>query len=496
MNKDTNSFPYSGLYTQRLRPIAPSVRESCDGRVFHYSERHLHCVWADPAYRPKTFRSADGEEVSVIDPGRWNMEAGPDFTDATLSIGPGSRHIKGDVEVHVNPNDWIKHSHSKDPRYKRIIAHVTYFDGTLPAENLPGGAVQISLHDALKTNPMFCFDNIDITAYPYSTITSPPPCRQILSSWSGDEKISLIEAEGEHRLMTKASRMAAAIKEYGKEQVLYEEIMCALGYKHNKAAFRNLARRVPWNSLRSISDGNASKSYTLLLGVSGLLPSRMLSKWDSETKSFVRHLWDNWWKMQTSVEHLLMDKTSWRIAGLRPQNHPLRRLAAAAALFGSDFNIHSRLLSLDLSSKKNCFKAINSLFHEACRMKYWDCRLSFSGKIQPEPVCLLGEHRIAAIISNVIVPYLAASGIDPGNLLSDLPEEDDNSLSRQAAFTILGRDYNPSLYKPGLRQQGLLRIFQDFCLANKECETCEFARSLKEHSRQAAQTETMREAKL
>ena len=39
--------------------------------------------------------------------------------------------------------------------------------------------------------------------------------------------------------------MTSAIRERGREQVLYEELMGALGYKHNRLPFRKIATLLP-----------------------------------------------------------------------------------------------------------------------------------------------------------------------------------------------------------------------------------------------------------
>jgi hypothetical protein len=96
----------------------------------------------------------------------------------------------------------------------------------------------------------------------------------------------------------------------------------------------------------------------------------------------------------------------------------------------------------------------------------------------------MGTQRIAAIVSNVIVPFLAALGnrqvMHPA-LLSRLPPEEDNQIIRQTAHNLLGPDHNPDLYRSSLRQQGLIQIFHDFCLTDRSrCENCALLKSLAE----------------
>lgn len=492
MSMQEEYFSRAHLYRDLRMSPGRTVREArADERTFSYSERHLQCVWFDSAWRPENLRSADGEEVMVEDPGRWNLEAGPDFLDAVLRVGPERRRIEGDVEVHIRPAEWQGHDHSNDPGYARVIAHVTYFPG-LPAacdtsrtlstmsKHLPPGATEIFLRDALKADPSFCFESIDVTAYPYATLPgTTPACAKILASWPPEDRNALLEAAGEERLRMKADRMIDGIEEWGKDQLFYEEIMCSLGYKHNRAPFRQLARLLTLETVREEAGHDVIKAYSLLLGSAGLLPVKSSTRWESETRSFVRLLWDNWWKQRSRREHSIMSKATWRLSGIRPQNHPVRRLAAASAVFTRKKSLLSQLAALDTANPQSWLRKAESIIQQAAAMDYWDRRLSFSGKKRNSDLALIGSRRIAAMLSNVVIPFLAATGVPVTPLLSHLPPEQDNSLIRHTAFALFGRDYNPALHRKGLRQQGLLQIFHDFCINNKTaCRACPLPRSL------------------
>ncbi len=132
--------------------------------AFDYTERHVKCVWFAPEFRPVELRTLRGEPVIVEKPGRWNLEKGPDFLGAVLLVGRERRRISGDIEIHVQSADWLRHGHASDPAYARVIAHVTYFPGLLPPSSLPPGAVQISLEDGLFRNPYFSFESVDVSA--------------------------------------------------------------------------------------------------------------------------------------------------------------------------------------------------------------------------------------------------------------------------------------------------------------------------------------------
>jgi hypothetical protein len=91
-------------------------------------------------------------------------------------------------------------------------------------------------------------------------------------------------------------------------------------------------------------------------------------------------------------------------------------------------------------------------------------------------MALIGPGRAAALLSNAILPWMVAG--DDGDwlgedVLKELPAEDDNRYIRHMAHALFGHDHNPNLYRTGLRQQGMLQVFHDFCLnGSGGCKAC------------------------
>lgn len=470
-------FTRAPLYPGRQAP-AGSVREiPPSARYFPHTERHLRCIWADPALRPPVLISNDGQTVTVESPGRWNLEAGPDFIDAVLRIDPGARRVRGDVEIHIRPADWDAHQHSGDPRYGRLVAHVTYFPGA-PQPDLPPGTLHLALRDNLRNCPAFSFEAIDLTAYPYGERSPHPPCSDAMRRLPPEAREVILDAAGEERLRRKSERLAGALRETTPHQALYAETFAALGYKHNRAPFGLLAARLPLDRLREAANGRPCDAYALLCGVAGLLPAKTSPAWDRETRDFVRNLWDFWWKVQKEYEPLMLSRGDWVLANLRPQNHPLRRLMAAAHLFCGEPALDKVLAEIDTAQPGAALSDIASLIGRAGMGTYWARRHALTAERQEKPVALIGAGRTAAIMINAVVPWLAACGRFAGEtqaLLQALPPEDDNRIVRHTAHALFGHDHNPALYRSGLRQQGLIQIFNDFCLNSRaECRTCAF----------------------
>lgn len=470
-------FPLAARYGGGIGGRAVVRDPGARFQAFPYAERHLQGVWFDDAWRPRVLHTLDGEQVEVEDPGVWNLEAGPDFLGAALRVGPERRRLRGDVEIHVHPHDWRAHGHQQDPRYRQVRLHVTYFAGRLRDTELPPGALQVSLKDALAANPLFSFENLDLATYPYAARAARPPCLNVLRVWEAPAKEAVLDAAGHERLRRKAARLHARIAEVGADQVVYEELLVALGYKHNKMPFRRLADLVPLEPLRALADGEARVAYAVLLGVAGLLPASLFARWDEATRTHVRGLWDAWWKVRDRWAGRALARDQWRLSGLRPANSPVRRLAAAAVWCTRPAFLAE---TWTRAARRNAAAAVACAAKDlqAARDSYWDRRLAWGGALLPEPAALIGEERAQAMLVNVVVPFLAATCDGPPfpqDLLAALPAESSNSLVRQTAFNLFGPHHPDALYRTGLRRQGLLQIFRDYCLNDRSrCASCAF----------------------
>jgi hypothetical protein len=440
-------FAGAAAYRQLISP--GEVRETA-GRYFPYTERHLHALWFDDRLRPKNLKTSRGEPVTVKSPGRWNLEAGPDFSSAVLLIGREQRRVAGDAEIHIVSNDWKNHGHHNDPRYTGVRFHITWFAGKSDEKLFPPGTIHIPLADVCAAD----LESIDLTAYPYHEPHTSADF--VLAGKLPDEILQTLESAGEERLRQKTLRMSWLMQRRGEAQALYEETAAALGYKHNKAPFRKLAQNLPLEALSQYG-ADWETVYAVLLGVSGLLPKQPTASWPDSSKKELRSLWDCWWREQHKWEEVApLDKTEWRLSGLRPLNHPIRRLAALAQWVA--FGVFS---GRDGSPNRprTAGTAVPTQFTKC----FWSTHTGWSGK--EKKVELVGRDRLNAIDLNVFVPYRLAKG--DSSALENLPVEPINSVIRETAYTLFGPDHSPKLYRTALARQGLIQIFNDFILTGR-----------------------------
>jgi hypothetical protein len=429
-------FPRSGLYRSHFSFNTLGESRSA---YFPYTERHLQALWFDDSFRPDVLHTRSGEPVEIENPGRWNLEAGPDFKGAVFRVGKERRRLAGDAEVHISPEDW--HGHHTDSRYGDVRLHVTWFHGTLDEALHAPGTIHIVLSDKV---PLDDLDRIDVGAYPYaapSARTSFP-----LANRSEEEIVALLESAGEERLRRKALRMETLIRQRGAAQALYEETAAALGYKNNKVPFRLLARRVPLESLKKY--GSDWKTvYSVLLGLAGLLPKQAGSAWPDESKEELRSLWDRWWREEHRWEDVEpLQRSEWNLSGMRPLNHPVRRLCALAQwVAGGFFQKESVSSGLAEEILQDCF---------------WSRSAGWKSAVKQ--AALVGSGRMSALDLNVFIPFRLTQA--QCGVLKHIPAEPLNSVHRETAFTLFGPDHSPRLYRSAMARQGLVQMFHDLPL--------------------------------
>ena len=475
---------YGELRNQLMRHsfpniYAPAVLRDADNNYvpIPISERLVQCIWYDQRLKLDSLQTIDGRRVRVIFAGWWNLEAGPDFRHATVQIGDEPEHT-GHVEVHLRAEDWSHHGHERDPQFNDVILHVVLWEaGSRHLPRTRAGQIipQIVIQHQLDTLIEQLYDEIDLDAYPHNVGNHHGQCAQVLRTLPADSLSALLDAAGDERFATRVRRSLRWIHRASPEQAFYEGWMEALGYKANKAAFRALAQRAPLSEL----DDQRSQLAPILFGLANFLPTGAPQARHTAAARYVKRLWNAWWKLRPDFEDRIVSPEAWRFTGVRPANHPHRRLGAAVTLLKK----HPKLMEKVIGAVESGGDPAK-LFSDI-RDEYWSHHFTLGSRTQARASELIGASRAQEIVVNVVLPFVAACAENNGDWklseaakaqYSRLPAAPSNSVIRLASGQLFEQSSAARRFiKTGRQQQGLMQIFHDFCVNDKSaCRQCQF----------------------
>ncbi|HXG62008.1 MAG TPA: DUF2851 family protein [Planctomycetota bacterium] len=278
------------------------------------TEGDLQAIWERGRFGRRGLLTEDARPLVVEHPGVRSFEGGPDFRAARLVLG--GRRVTGDVEVHLTPSGWTAHGHDRDPAYAGVVLHVVLRRDPFrePPPGPPVLVLEPYLFEAAGSDPE----------------PAPGPAE--------------LDALGDRWFAERRARLARGMERRGAEETLYREILVALGYKHNKAAMAELARRCPLSALPE----TAGEIEARLQAEARALPAGM-----------------------------------WRLRNVRPANHPFRRLSGLARFLAA---ARDEGLARGLARRATLEE-----------MRAW---------LDPDGTGLIGPDRALEIALNIFVPFL------------------------------------------------------------------------------------------
>ena len=416
----------------------------------------------------------EGHRLQVIYPGRHGSGSGPDFRDAVIDID--GMAASGDIEIHVKSSCWKAHGHHRDPEYNKLILHVTMQrDGHLPIQLQKGTIVPTLCLSTFLSSPLN-----ELCQQANATSRIQPPCPE-LKHQNEQDLSKIIDSAGRKRFAAKVAYFQEAIQHReGPGQTFFRGIMRALGYAKNSTPCDELASRLPLAILEGLNPEDCITSQALLLGTAGLLPSQQLKPQSQPVEEMkVTEELEKIWQLSGITE--TMRAAQWRFAGVRPVNHPSRRLIGLSYL-------------LTRYQKPGLLQGILELVHESppkashrwlednlvtTTRGYWKNRFDF-GIAQTSNTALIGRGKAAEIIINAVLPFAAAYGEISGELqlkkkaieiYRHYPEPGDNELTRHMKLLLLlDRGHKAT----ACQQQGLIHIFNSYC-RSRDCGQCPIA---------------------
>lgn len=423
------------------------------------AEYKLVELWRDLISREDTLVTESGEPLRIVYPGRLNDSRGADFRDAVITNGEEVR--QGEIELHVNSGDWEAHGHHQDSAYNSVILHVVLENNSSLTMHRANGELlpTLCLHRYLEKRLR--------AAVPVL------PCSEIGIRYPEKVKQVLDEA-GETRFRQKASQFQEELQQHEAGEVLYRAILGALGYSKNKIPCIKLADLVPLSILESLArslpeEESSLHQQALSFGAAGLLPSRR-SVYEGSPKDIYLAALENLWAEYYSRESL--PPGSWNLFKVRPNNSPLRRIAALGYLiwrFREKGLLNSLVALVENTAAENGRELAEAFQVNASG--YWAGHYDFGLTCSGLSPALIGADRAGEIIVNVLLPFIHAQNVHNLQTLEIsrcFPVLSANSIEKHVQHQLgIGK----GVINSACRQQGLIHIYKTLCTQGK-CTEC------------------------
>ena len=421
------------------------------------TESDLMQLWRGQRFPEGALVTRAGVPVRVVAPGRSGRGPGPDFRNAAIT-GPSGAVLRGDIELHVRTSLFRAHGHAVDPAYGNVVLHVVFEDDEGEDTLLPGGKTA----PVVALAPWVARRADELRRWLDRPLLWVEPCHDSIARLGPDAVGEILDREGDRRFDDKVRRWRSALEADGVEQALYMGLLRALGYGGNSGSMEALAAALPWSMLAGLSAADAGRVTALLLGVAGLLPEQRGHA--GPVSPLVAEM-----SRAFAESGLAAAGLPWKLWGVRPENHPVRRIAAAAHLLGRlGAPSHALASSSALSSRD----AIEPFLVTATG--FWRDHHDVCGTPARMPASLIGRSRALELLVNVVLPAAVATGDAGGaagarTLYGRLPRPAAYGRTRfvETALTQGGERVRWT----ARRAQGMLALNTDWCTQNG-CGRC------------------------
>jgi hypothetical protein len=412
---------------------------------------------------PAHLDTTDGGSLEIVHRGTWSHGLGPDFRDA-LILFDGRELRAGSVEIHLRTRGWGNHGHHLDPAYDAVILHLVGEHDGAETRCSNGAIVPVAV-----IGPIDRFIVPDFAAWDWHAVGGAT-CASVLSAVSPTSVRKILQQLGDVRLAARSARLEGRLSAEPPGEILWQELLDGLGYTVNREPMRQIARLVPLSSIEALLQSmpvgsRAAVARGVLLGVAGFLP---LSPTEAHLGALANHdvaeIERQWLEYGAPWRDDTLPQTAWNRAPLRPVNHPVPRLLAAANLLAAASSQGGTLATI-LGVMLERDDAVESL------------RGLMGNKDHPG----IGGDRAIDMLASGLIPLALALAAHTGDLdLADaasrqwdrLPAPSPNAITRRALRQVADRS---PLGKIGARgSQGLIHLDTALCQPRR-CFECPIA---------------------
>lgn len=409
------------------------------------NEDILQYIWRFQLFAAnKKLCTTGGEELTILNPGEHNTDAGPDFFNAKIRIG--QTVLVGNIEVHTYSSLWNIHGHDKDKAYGNLILHVVFEN-----DKSVNGLACLELKDLIPQELM--------ERYGYLMRNEAKIACSAMFERIDTITVDLwLERMLVERLAAKTEAIEAVMKDNQNnwEEAFYILLARNFGFKVNAQPFEMLARSLPLKILAKVKN-DLLKIEALLFGQAGFLNGDSDEKYFNDLKQEYIYL-----KKLYGLNSL--DEGIWKFMRLRPANFPTLRIAQFARLIYGSVHLFSRLMEI------RDWEVAGKLFNCQAGI-YWSNHFRF-GQVSVNRKKNIGEPAVQNIFINTVLPFMFYYG----------KRNNDQELETRAleGYTFFDAEKNVIIsnwlaagFKPqnAGQSQALIQLYTHYCKPRK-CLQC------------------------
>ncbi len=346
------------------------------------TENFLYYIWQYKNY-DGSLTTVDGSNIKVLKAGILNTNSGPDFSEAKLIIG--DTQWNGNVEMHINSSDWIKHKHNEDSAYDSVILHVVY-----------NHDMEITTKGGNKLEVLELKGKFKLSLYAkYKNLLSSRewiPCAKQLKSVDSFISNAWLERLLIERLEHKTELIEQQLikNQNNWEETFYIALARNFGFNINSDPFEQLAQSTSLNTLAKYKD-NLFQLEAILFGQSSLINPNIN---DDYCKTLLKEY--KFLKNKHNLQSVY--SYQWKFMRMRPVNFPSIRIAQFAGLIHKSSHLFSKIISIEkLSELQKLFEIETS--------EYWNTHYVL-GKEAKKTKKSFGKSSFDLILINTIIPFL------------------------------------------------------------------------------------------
>jgi len=323
-------------------------------------ESVLQNIWFNGDFNHKGLRTQSGKYVSILNPGRWNENTGPDFLEAVLKID--GKIIVGSVEIHFEPMDWFYHQHHKNPFFDSVILHLVLTLGNCAKwRSLNRRYFFNSLKD-METLSLLPYLNTDLESYAieHALLTFERKnlfdFKYLRKNLTETERITFFYTQAKTRFQRKVKFAKKRLEHSTWEEACHVMLLEVLGYSRNRLAMSNIGLQHP------------------------------LAHWNQSAETLYNQY-----------------HADWKLSCLRPANQPLTRLKQYTSLLEKEPAWPKRILEqVALFKDEAC---MDTIFNHKRSQGMQKMKTVFQSDIFHN---FVGETRFHTIMIDAILPLIEA----------------------------------------------------------------------------------------